>query len=83
MPSNWVCDPKYFPFPLGEWTSQDMEWSWRQQRSKVENFHREEDGEWITDPTQVLYAANELYPRKPNTHGPERVFLSNVELTLA
>ena len=69
MPSNWVCDPKYFPFPLGEWTGQEMEWNWRQQRSKVENFHREEDGEWIIDPTQVLYAANELYPGKPNTHG--------------
>ena len=69
MPSNWVCDPKYFPFPLGEWTDVEMEWSWRHQRSKVENLHREEDGEWITDPTQVLYAANELYPGKPNTHG--------------
>ena len=68
MPSNWVCDPKDFPFPLGEWSGAKMEWSWRHQRSKVENFYREEDGEWITDPTQVLYATNELYPGKPNTH---------------
>ena len=29
MPSNWMCDPKYFPFPLGEWSGQEMEWSWR------------------------------------------------------
>ena len=78
MPSNWVCDPKYFSFPLGEWTGQEMEWSWRQQRSKVENFHREEDGEWITDPTQVLYAANELYPGKPNTHGLKGFFFQTL-----
>ena len=51
MPSNWVCDPKYLPFPLGEWTGQEMEWSWRHQCSKVENFYQEEDGEWITNPT--------------------------------
>ena len=50
---------------------------------KVENFYRGEDGEWITDPTQVLYAANELYPGKPNTHGLKGFFLSNIELALA
>ena len=50
--------------------------------SKVENFYWEEDGEWITDPTQVLYAANELYPESQHPWT-ERVFLSNVELALA
>ena len=78
MPSNWVYDPKYFPFPLGEWTDQEMEWSWRQQHLKVENFHREEDGERIIDSTQVLYAANELYPRKPNTHGLKGFFFQTL-----
>ena len=71
-----MCDLRYLPFPLGEWIGQEMEWSWRHQHSKVENFYREEDGEWITDPTQVLYVANELYPWT------ERIFLSNVELAL-
>ena len=78
MPSNWVCDPKDFPFPLGEWSGAEMEWSWRHQRSKVENLHREEDGEWITDPTQVLYVANELYPEKPNTHGLKGFFFQTL-----
>ena len=50
-----MCDPKYLPFPLGEWTGQEMEWSWRHQRLKVENFYQEVDGEWITDPTQMPY----------------------------
>ena len=27
MPSNSVCDPKDFSFPLGEWTSAKIEWS--------------------------------------------------------
>ena len=78
MPSNWMCDPKDFPFPLNEWHGSEMEWSWRHQRSKVENFYREEDGEWITDPTQVLYAANELYPGKPNTHGLKGFFFQTL-----
>ena len=78
MPSNWVCDPKDFPFPLGEWTGIEIIWSWRHQCSKVENLHREEDGEWITDPTQVLYATTELYPRKPNTHGLKGFFFQTL-----
>ena len=78
MPSNWVCDPRYLPFPLGEWIGQEMEWSWRHQRSKVENLYREEDGEWITDPTQILYAANELYLGKPNTHGLKGYFFQTL-----
>ena len=78
MPSNWVCDPKYLPFPLGEWIGQEMEWSWRRQCLKVENFYQEVDGEWIRDPTQVLYAANELYPGKPNTHGLKGFFFQTL-----
>ena len=78
MSSNWVSDPNDFPFPLGEWTGAKMEWSWRHQRSKVENLHREEDGEWITDPTQVLYAATELYPGQPNTHGLKGFFFQTL-----
>ena len=78
IPSNWVCDPKDFPFPLGEWSGAEMEWSWRHQRLKVENLHQKEDGEWITDPTQVLYAATELYPKKPNTHGLKGFFFQTL-----
>ena len=55
MPSNWVCDPKDFPFALGKWDGAEMEWSWRHQYSKLENFHQEEDDEWIRHPTQILY----------------------------
>ena len=52
MPSNWVCDLQDFPFALGEWDGADMEWSWRHQCLKLKNFHQEEDGEWIIDPTK-------------------------------
>ena len=69
MSSNWVCDLKDFPFALSEWDGAEMEWSWRHQRLKLENFHQEEDCEWIKDPTQILFAANELYLGKPNIHG--------------
>ena len=78
MPSNWVCDPKHFPFALGEWDGTKMEWSWRHQRSKLENFHQKEDGEWIRDPTQILYAANQLYSGKPNTHGLKGFFFQTL-----
>ena len=44
----------------------------------MENLYREEDGEWITDPTQILYAANELYPGKPNTHGLKGFFFQTL-----
>ena len=44
----------------------------------MENFYQEVDGEWITDPTQVLYAANELYPGKPNTHGLKGFFFQTL-----
>ena len=61
-----MSNPKDFPFALG---GVKIEWNWRHQRSKLENFHQEEDGEWIRDPTQILYATNELYSEKPNIHG--------------
>ena len=41
-------------------------------------FYQEHDGEWITNPTQVLYAANELYPGKPNTHGLKGFFFQTL-----
>ena len=75
MPINWVCDPKDFPFTLSEWDGAKMEWSWRHQRLKLENFHH---GEWIRDPIQILYAANQLYPGKPNTHGLKGFFFETL-----
>ena len=64
-----MCDRDDFLFTLGEWDGAEMEWSWRHQCSKVENFHQEKDGEWIRDPTQILYVADQLYLGKSNTHG--------------
>ena len=78
MPSNWVSDSKGFPFALDEFDSAEMKWSWRHQHSKLENFHQEEDSEWIRDSTQVLYAANELYLGKPNTHGLKGFFFQKL-----
>ena len=78
MPSNWVCDPRDFQFALGEWDGAELEWSWRHQHSKVENLYRKEDGEWITDATQVLYAATKLYLGKFNTHGLKGFFFQTL-----
>ena len=74
MPTYWMSNPKDFPFALGAWNGAEMEWSWRHQRLELENFHQEEDSEWIRDPTQIQYAANEVYPRKPNTYGLKGLF---------
>ena len=73
-----MSDPKDFSFALRKWYGTEMEWSWRHQHLKLENFYQEEDDEWIRDPTQILHGANEMYPGKPNTHGLKGFFFQTL-----
>ena len=74
MPKHWVYNRHNFPFALREYNGESIEWSWRYNYSKVELWYNHKDGEWKQSAEKILYAANELYPRKPPDHGLKQFF---------
>jgi hypothetical protein len=69
MPSHWIYRPQDFPFNLGSFDGENIEWSWKYNMSKVQLWAENEDGPWMRNAEKVRYAADEMYPNKPPNFG--------------
>ena len=72
MPTHLVYNPDDFPFYLYKFDSENVEWSWRYNCSKVQLWSNNANGDWTRNATQITYTANELYSNKPLDYGLKR-----------
>ena len=74
MPTHLEYNPDNFPFDLYEFDSENVEWSWKYNYSKVQLWSKNADGDWTRSVVQITYAANEMYPNMPSDYGLKRFF---------
>ena len=74
MPIHLVYNLENFLFDLHEFDSENVEWSWKYNCSKVQLWSKNADGDWTRTATQMTYATNEMYPNRPMDYRVKRFF---------